>query len=789
IANRISQATTLRTDDLAFDLSIRLPSGQLVEFSAMENDVLPEKLKSDLPNNYSFNLIGKNDPSIRGKIAVGGNNVYGLIYTQQATYTINPSILRDGQTIIFSGLYHPEKPYQPTTESGCGVDPGQTRLNRQKSPVSFGLRSGSGFSFGGQLRTYRLAIGVTGEYYQENGGNDTDVTAAINFAVNGINDIYERELGISFNLAGTPQLNSNAATDPYNTAGFLTVEAAEGINETFSLDDYDIGHVLHYLPGGFSGIAFLGSVCNNGAFFDGHVKAAGWTGVGNNTSLSMIDVFAHEVGHMFSAEHTWNGTGGSCDNTQIGESTSYEIGSGNTIMSYNDICQADNNIANGGASDFYFHAISLTQISDYVSNNGIGADCASLLPSANDIPIVDASPSGLSYSIPINTPFELAGDAIDFHRDDLTYCWEQFDEDGANVRPTQGFIGAIAAANTIAPLFRSYPPSVTPNRTIPALPYILSGLDTGLPFEALPTVARTINFALTVRDNQSDAGAIACDNTSIAVVDNGGSFRISSQNTPTALVANGTNTFAVTWTVNGTDMAPINASQVDILFSIDGGQSFPFTLASSTANDGTETITVPEIETTRGRIKIQPTDNIFFDINNTDITITSSCQTSASFISPAEAIVEQTGAPSLDLNLSANVGDYISSFSGTIDNSDPVGWTAFTDLSDGDCGALLSDYESLTFTISETGTYVITNLLGGLSLAVYNNTYNPFSPCTNILANSYSVEFGVYSELYDALTLDLVAGNTYVLVITNPFGDGDFIIDFQGPGRAYDPQA
>ena len=72
-----------------------------------------------------------------------------------------------------------------------------------------------------------------------------------------------------------------------------------------------------------------------------------------------------------------------------------------------------------------------------------------------------------------------------------------------------------------------------------------------------------------------------------------------------------------------TDAAPVNCSNVNILLSIDGGATFSVILASGTANDGTEDITVPSVNTDEARIKVESAGNIFFDINNADFSIKS----------------------------------------------------------------------------------------------------------------------------------------------------------------------
>ena len=50
---------------------------------------------------------------------------------------------------------------------------------------------------------------------------------------------------------------------------------------------------------------------------------------------------------MFSATHTFNREGESCDDA-ISETSAFEIGSGTTIMSYNGICAPAQNIEGSG---------------------------------------------------------------------------------------------------------------------------------------------------------------------------------------------------------------------------------------------------------------------------------------------------------------------------------------------------------------------------------------------------------------------------------------------------------
>jgi len=77
----------------------------------------------------------------------------------------------------------------------------------------------------------------------------------------------------------------------------------------------------------------------------------------------------------------------------------------------------------------------------------------------------------------------------------------------------------------------------------------------------------------------------------------------------------------VTWSVAGTDAAPIGTANVKITLSTDGGYTYPWVLAASTPNTGSKTVTLPLVATTRGRIKVEAIGNVFFDVSNTDFTV------------------------------------------------------------------------------------------------------------------------------------------------------------------------
>jgi hypothetical protein len=66
----------------------------------------------------------------------------------------------------------------------------------------------------------------------------------------------------------------------------------------------------------------------------------------------------------------------------------------------------------------------------------------------------------------------------------------------------------------------------------------------------------------------------------------------------------------------GTAGGAVSTANVDILLSTDGGATWPTTLVSGTPNDGTQSVTLPDVDTNAARVKIMGSGNIFFDTSD-----------------------------------------------------------------------------------------------------------------------------------------------------------------------------
>jgi len=672
------------------------PRGENITFDLTPTKVMSDKLAAKFPSIKTY--IGKAKKGITGRITITHKGVRAMVFAHEGIYFIDPISLTDKNN------------YQAYFKKDLDLNSHKTHFpedepiiyNKEKFAQVKQLVESNQFKLppsGPELRTYRIAIAATGEYTQFHGGTVTDAMAAIATTMARVNGIYEREVAITMVLVDNNDqlIYTDASSDPFTngSAGAYIDEVQAEIDDVIGNDNYDIGHGFSTGAGGLAG---LGVVCETGR------KGSGVTGTNSPIGDPYdVDYVAHEIGHQFGGPHTFNGVNGSCAGGNRSGSTAYEPGSGVTIMAYAGICGNDN-IANNSIP--FFHASSLEYITVY-SQDANGNSCAETSDTGNNIPEVEAGAGG--FTIPISTPFQLNGSATDPDGDNLTYSWEQFD---------LGPAGEPNSPEGNAPLFRTFVPSTDSFRIFPQISDIINGTQTK--GEILPDYARDMSFILTVRDDQAVSG-VNNDLISFSVSDVAGPFTVEEVSGSYS----GYENITVNWDVAGTNQSPVNCSNVNIYISDDNGTTFDYLVKENTANDGTEVIELPNINSDQVKVKVAAAQNIFFNIAPGNITI-------------AEAT-----EPTFTIATSLNANNYCPEDDIVIDLSTQ---------------SILSFTEQITFSTA--------NLSADLSANFTSSTINPGEATTLTLTNAQDVS-GVFEFDVVGTTNSIEKSYTVNFTITN----------------------
>jgi len=578
-----------KVQNSTFELAAPMPDGSIQRFRIVEYAMMEEGLSGKYPVLKTYYGIGVDNRSISIRFDVTYAGFHAMMFTPNGLAMIDP--YTTGTTTYYSVYYR--KDY-PTNTGGftCGF------VNDEHAFDNNNNHGNNYFLQGEQLRTYRLALACTGEYAAVFGSTVPGVLSEMTTCMNRVNGVYEKDVAARMVIIANNNLliYLDPNTDPYtnNNGSTMLGQNQTTCDNVIGPSNYDIGHV--FSTGG-GGIAGLGVICRAGQ------KAYGVTGLPSPIGDPFyIDYVAHEMGHQFGGNHTFNSVSGSCGGGNRAASAAYEPGSASTIMGYAGICGGDDLQPH---SDPYFHYYSIQEIRNYISV-GQGNGCAVITSTGNNDPNSVTVPPG-GFTIPKSTPFSLTGSATDPNNDTLYYCWEESD---------LGPAGTWNNPSGNAPIFRSFNPITTGFRTFPKLSDLLNNTTTV--GEILPTYARNLSFKLTARDNRPGGGGVLSNSILFSVDVNSGPFLVTFPNTNVTLYGSQT----VTWDVANTTAAPVSCSNVDILLSIDSGKTYPTVLAANTPNDGSQQVTLPAINNTGARIKVQSVGNIFFDISNTNFTIT-----------------------------------------------------------------------------------------------------------------------------------------------------------------------
>ncbi|MGG7550418.1 reprolysin-like metallopeptidase [Chryseobacterium arthrosphaerae] len=569
-------------------ISLPTANGGLEKFRVWEFSNMAPELQAKFPEIRSYVGTALEDPTVYLRFSLSPVGFSSMITRSGISEFIEP--YTEDRTVYAV--------FDSNARRGQDKEPFECSVMDEAEKNTAGKNGAADKKLAG-FNIFRLALSCTGEYAQYHltaagtPATATDiekkavVLAAMNASVTRLNGVFEKDLSFHFNLIADNDtlIFLDAASDPYTNGG--PNEAHAQISARIAAENYDMGHLIDKKGG--NGSAGVGVICNNNS------KGAGWTAHNFPEGDKFdIDYVAHEMGHQLGAGHTYTYRSSQADQK-------VEPGSGSTIMAYTGITTLSDVQFN---SNDYYHTNSITQIRNKLNSLTCGVNT----------PFADAAPNinaGLDYTIPKSTPFVLKATTTDVANTAYTYVWEQTDQ-AAAAQIGAGDISAAYPSKPTGPTFRSFAPVNSLVRYFPDFNKVLAGV-LSTRWEAASSIARGLNFAVTVRNNNPLQPQVSKDAMTVTVDGVSGPFQVTAPVFGQSLNSGGT--VNVTWDVAGTNAAPVNTANVNIKLSKDGGQTFT-TIVANTPNDGNEQITIPAGSTSANAyILIEAADNIYYAVS------------------------------------------------------------------------------------------------------------------------------------------------------------------------------
>ena len=599
-------------------INMPLRNGEKAAFRFYHTSVMHPSLAARYPGIQSFMGMGISNPSHRASIVINNGVIMGMSMTQLGDSFFQSFDLGSGREFLQVGdeLISPDPDYICKVENELITN--SRDVNDDIFPDCVGMDDPC-IPVGSELVTHRVAVVVTEDVNNEvaDGTVEGGLTWLVGI-VNQINLIWIRDLSFRMQIVENNDLiihtNSNPVPDQFKQ------ECAETGNPS----NCELPEVEPYLdaiigPGGWEADDAIRQ-WEYGACIDlGYGGGLGYCPGATSVSIPSYLVFSHEAMHNVGSNHNLTkegGIGSSIGGSIMYWSTNSARVPGNNAMAYTSHSLEIGMNYKSALPDYYGDFYSY--VAGYETQE-----------TGNTIPDVIVPTGG--YIIPKETPFALEGSSSPMYPE-YTFNWEQ------NDATSEVFWNDTESSEfpffnpVMGPLFTTVDPSQEGyRRTFPSMSSLINneyetyhenwGSPTSLVVEKLPFASREINMRMVVRTNDPFAGSVNHKNVQFFVAGTAGPFRVTSQSDVTVWEVGSQQ--IVTWDVaNTNDPDSVNCQSVDLLLSLNGGESFDFVISENVSNNGSYTFTVPPTPpTVSGRLMVRASDNIFFDINNGNITI------------------------------------------------------------------------------------------------------------------------------------------------------------------------
>jgi hypothetical protein len=554
------------------EVDLPLPGGGHSRFKLTHSGVLPAKLAKKFPNILTFKGSDKDGRLV--SLDLSSNSLRAAISAGRDEWLVqrawDAQSMALPQALAASRYWSFDQADIPAEKASIDSE-GEPPLPLQ--PL--------GAPRGNVLYNFKVAITSNSGFTRAFGGTVEDGLFGVVSTVNRLNRVFERDLGVSFTLVDDNDkiILTDPALDPIND-GFTWHESNRKLMDCFiGANNYAVGFMFTPHEGGSAG--GVGNTCVPEGDTSRPKKHTAYGDSGHHDPVNAPKFFettVHEFGHKLGAQHVFDGS---------------------QIMGYAEPRYT------------YFHAQSLDEMTAWLQS--LGGQCAAKSLNPVNAPWIDHDSLPQYHTpIPANTPFKLsatvrhgAPDAV------LTYAWDPMNQPlPSDVTEDPGY------GNLSAPL----QPSQVIERIYPSLPVVLNQKAPG-PGDLYPKKSRDLNFILTVRDNAIEHPTTARANAIVKVVDTGAAFAVTEPEKSVHWKAG--ETYGIAWNVAQTHVAPIACARVAVHLSTDGGYNYlDEPLATRLPNTGSATVTLPQVNTVKARLRVSCESNIFFAVSPTDFVIT-----------------------------------------------------------------------------------------------------------------------------------------------------------------------